>query len=60
MSHTQMPSDRSEPLTLDQIARYCIKFEEIVRPLGFHVGLTGSSLYGNGNKHDVDINHLPT
>lgn len=33
----------------------CVDLEEILRPQGFHVGLTGSRLYGNGKKNDIDV-----
>lgn len=37
----------------------CTKFEKILRPMGWHVGLTGSCLYGQIDKEstgkDIDI-----
>jgi hypothetical protein len=42
-------------LTL-KAARWCAIFEQKLRPMGYHVALTGSALYGLGKgKADIDI-----
>lgn len=33
----------------------CIKWEKILRPMGYHIGLTGSCLYGPEIKSDIDV-----
>lgn len=40
---------------LREAAELCSRVEKIVRPMGFHVALTGSRLYGGGTKHDIDL-----
>lgn len=40
---------------LKEAAGLCSRIEKNVRPMGFHVALTGSRLYGGGTKHDIDL-----
>lgn len=40
---------------LKEAVDLCSRVEKIVRPMGFHVALTGSRLYGGGTKHDIDL-----
>lgn len=45
-----------EKRSTEQLVPFLTDLEKIARPLGFHVALTGSSLYGMGTgKDDVDV-----
>ena len=39
----------------EDIIKLCTKLELIARPEGFHVGWTGSTLYGQGSNNDLDL-----
>lgn len=42
-------------LSISDVMQFCTMLEQILRPLGLHVALTGSFLYGMGTGKDVDI-----
>lgn len=47
-------------ITIDYAIRFCGEAERILRPLGWHIGLTGSLLYGHPDtkthcKNDLDV-----
>lgn len=41
-------------IPIEKVVEICTQFEQILRPIGFHVGLTGSCLYGGGEGKDMD------
>lgn len=42
-------------ITLDDAIRICREMEELLKPIGYHCGLTGSTLYKGRSEKDVDI-----
>lgn len=41
--------------SISDIVQFCTQVEQVLRPHGLHVALTGSALYGMGTGKDVDI-----
>lgn len=44
-----------DPLTLAQAIEICREIEEKLKPIGYHCGLTGSTLYKGISTKDIDI-----
>lgn len=56
-----MSVDFQQAAVKARAAKLCTYLEEKLRPIGWHVGLTGSCLYGMGKraKPDIDIIFYP-
>lgn len=39
----------------DTVIELACEIERLIRPAGYHCGITGSRLYGMGKKNDIDI-----
>lgn len=42
-------------ITLEKAIEVCREIEELLKPIGYHCGLTGSCLYAGKSEKDVDI-----
>lgn len=42
-------------MNIEKAITLCRELEAIVRPFGWHVGLTGGCLYKDGDRKDVDV-----
>lgn len=44
-----------QPITLEKAIEACIEMEAMLSPIGYHCGLTGSTLYKGESTKDIDI-----